>query len=87
MICPTREGSFITKTHRLQNLFLLFFYLHTITFSGKNHRLFTEKLDHQLQTVQIKINSNHIALTPLKLLFKVIGFHGIEEIGKDRRRF
>lgn len=67
MICPTREGCFITERRGLQNLFLLLFlYLYTIPFSGENDRLFTDKPDHQLRTVQIKINSNYIALTPLK---------------------
>lgn len=67
MICSTREGCFITERHGLQNLFLLlFFYLYTIPFSEEKDRLFTDKPDHQLQTVQIKINSNYIALIPLK---------------------
>lgn len=88
MIPPTREGCFITERRGLQNL-LLSCYLHTTPyyFLGKNNRLFTDKPGSQLQTVQIKMNNDYTALIPVKGLFKVPGFQGINYIGEDGRRF
>lgn len=66
---------------------VLLFAYHSILFSRENYRLFTNKPDNQLQTVQIKINNNYIALIPLKGLFKVPEFQGINDIGENGRRF
>lgn len=66
---------------------VLLFAYHSILFSRENYRLFIDKPDNQLQTVQIKINNNYIALIPLKGLFKVPGFQGISDIGENGRRF
>lgn len=66
---------------------VLLFAYHSILFCRENYRLFTNKPDNQLQTVQIKINNNYIALIPLKGLFKVPGFQGINDIGENGRRF
>lgn len=73
------------KTWIAEPVVVLLIAYHTILFSRENDRLFTVKLDNQLQTVQIKINNNYIALIPLKGLFKVPGFQGINDVGKGRR--
>lgn len=75
------------KTWIAEPVVVLLFAYHTILFSRVNDRLFTDKPDNQLQTVQIKINNNYIALIPLKGLFKVPGFQGINYIGEDGRNF
>lgn len=73
------------KTWIAEPVVVLLFAYHTILFSRENDRLFTVKPDNQLQTVQIKINNNYIALIPLKGSFKIPGFQGINDIGEGRR--
>lgn len=74
---PYKGRMFYNRTTQIAEPLLVAFLCVYHTIFWENHRLFTDKPDHQLQTVQIKININYIVLTPLKLVFKVPGFQGI----------